>query len=212
VHKGRLRSIDPAVLGSCGLIVHLSAGTAHAPDRDRKVLVGDVEEALELGADAVSVHVNIGSSTESEQLADLGRVGAACHRWNVPLLAMIYPRGPRIHDAHEATLLAHVVNIAADLGADLVKTHMASPAERMGEVTSQCPIPVLAAGGAESGNDPLELAYAAMASGCRGLAVGRRVFTSPSPLTLVRQLSHAIHQGRFGTPIVDSSTQRAGVA
>src|SRR5512134_2724778 len=62
VHKGRLRSIDPAVLGDCGLIVHLSAGTVHAPDRDRKVLVGDVEEALELGADAVSVHVNVGSA------------------------------------------------------------------------------------------------------------------------------------------------------
>src|SRR5689334_14879656 len=98
VHKGRVRTIDPALLGGCALIVHLSAGTAHMADANAKVLVGEVDEALRLGADAVSVHVNIGSDTESRQLADLGTVSAACDAWNVPLIAMVYPRGPRIDD------------------------------------------------------------------------------------------------------------------
>ncbi|WP_308209053.1 hypothetical protein [Actinoallomurus purpureus] len=48
----------------CALVVHLSAGTAYAADADAKVLVGEVEEAVRLGADAVSVHVNLGSDTE----------------------------------------------------------------------------------------------------------------------------------------------------
>ena len=45
-------------------MVHLSASTAHAPDPDAKYLVTGVEEAMRLGADAVSVHVNIGSHTK----------------------------------------------------------------------------------------------------------------------------------------------------
>ena len=72
------RTIAPRRPRHCGLVVHLSAGTAHAADTNAKVLVGEVEDALRLGADAVSVHVNIGSDTERRQLADLGTVAAAC--------------------------------------------------------------------------------------------------------------------------------------
>ena len=56
-----------------GLILHLSASTNLGPDPNRKVQVASVEEAIILGADAVSLHVNIGSDTEAEQLATLGR-------------------------------------------------------------------------------------------------------------------------------------------
>ncbi|MFI9270993.1 2-amino-3,7-dideoxy-D-threo-hept-6-ulosonate synthase [Kitasatospora sp. NPDC052896] len=200
VHKGRAASIDPALLRSCSLIVHLSASTAHAPDVDAKVLVGDVEEAIRLGADAVSVHVNIGSDTESRQLADLGSVAEACRRWNVPLLAMVYPRGRRIADPHDPLLLAHVVNVAADLGADLVKTTWSAPLERMAEVVASCPIPVLTAGGpSDRGVDPAAFAAGVMAAGCAGLAVGRAFFESGSPARVIRALSAVVHQAPAGT-------------
>ena len=190
VHKGRVRTIDPAVLGGCALIVHLSAGTAHMADANAKVLVGEVDEALRLGADAVSVHVNIGSDTESRQLADLGTVAAACDSWNVPLVVMAYARGPRVADPKDPALLAHVVNIAADLGADIVKTNLA---DDMAEVVASCPIPVIVAGGPASANSIAGHARVAMSAGCAGLAVGRRVFTSPAPMHLVAELASIVH-------------------
>jgi len=193
VHKGRVRTLDPAVLGGCALIVHLSAGTAHMADSNAKVLVGEVDEALRLGADAVSVHVNIGSDTESRQLADLGTVAAACDSWNVPLVAMVYARGPRVSDPKDPGLVAHVVNIAADLGADIVKTNLTHPAEAMAEVVGSCPIPVVVAGGPASANSLPGQARVAMAAGCAGLAVGRRVFTSPTPMQLVAELTSIVH-------------------
>jgi 2-amino-4,5-dihydroxy-6-oxo-7-(phosphonooxy)heptanoate synthase len=194
VHKGRVRTLDPAVLGGCALVVHLSAGTAHMADANAKVLVGDVEEAVRLGADAVSVHVNIGSDTEGAQLTDFGAVAKACDDWNVPLIAMVYPRGPRIADPNDPVLLAHVVNIAVDLGADIVKTNLALPAERMAEVVASCPIPVLVAGGPANGGSLVDHARTAMAVGCAGLAVGRRVFTSPTPMPLVAELASIVHE------------------
>jgi 2-amino-4,5-dihydroxy-6-oxo-7-(phosphooxy)heptanoate synthase len=200
VHKGRVRAIAPEILRQCALIVHLSAGTPYAADTDAKVLVGTVEEAVLHGADAVSVHVNIGSDTEHKQLADLGAVAAACDAWNLPLLAMIYPRGPRIADPHDPVLLAHAVNIAADLGADLVKTAIALPLDRMAEVVASSPVPVLAAGGPPDGSDLINYGTAVMRSGCRGLAVGRRVFSDPAPRALMSQLAAVVHAERGATP------------
>jgi len=205
VHKGRVRTMPPEILESCALVVHLSAGTSHAADANAKVLVGDVEQALQLGADAVSVHVNVGSDTESVQLADLAKVAGACARWGVPLLAMAYARGPNIADPHDPQTIAHVVNIAADLGADLVKTSAPVPVERMAEVTANCPIPVLAAGGAPNGMDVATYGAAAMAAGCRGLAVGRRVFSAPAPSSVVSRLAAVVHTG---APRLDDRSAR----
>ncbi|MBZ3902945.1 class I fructose-bisphosphate aldolase family protein [Streptomyces griseiscabiei] len=193
VHKGRARTLAPDILGNCALVVHLSASTACSADVDAKVLVGDVEEAVALGADAVSVHVNIGSDTEGRQLADLGAVARSCDTWGMPLIAMVYPRGPRIDNPHDPALLAHIVNVAADLGADMVKTTVALPLDRMAEVVAHSPIPVLAAGGPPDGSDLIEYGTAVMAAGCRGLAVGRRVFSSPSPAALVSRLAAVVH-------------------
>jgi 2-amino-4,5-dihydroxy-6-oxo-7-(phosphooxy)heptanoate synthase len=198
VHKGRARTIAPDVLAGCALIVHLSAGTAHAADVHAKTLVGEVADALRLGADAVSVHVNIGSDTENRQLRDLGAVASACDAWNIPLLAMIYPRGPRITDPRDPALLAHVVNIAADVGADLVKTSVPLPIERMAEVVASAPVPVLAAGGSSDGGDLRVFAATLMAAGCHGLAVGRRVFSSANPAKVVADLAGVVHRDCLG--------------
>ncbi|MFF3334696.1 2-amino-3,7-dideoxy-D-threo-hept-6-ulosonate synthase [Streptomyces sp. NPDC002888] len=210
VHKGRARLLAPRLFTTCSLIVHLSAGTALGPDSNAKVLVGDVEEAIRLGADAVSVHVNIGADTESAQLADLGAVAAACDRWSMPLLAMVYPRGPRLTGPASPEQVAHVANIAADLGADLVKTVFASPAERMAEVVAASPVPILVAGGPDSEQSLTEFARTALTTGCRGLAVGRRVFSSLTPGQVVRELADIVH-GPTETPAPLTSRRMAGV-
>ncbi len=210
VHKGRARVLDPELLGNCSLLVHLSASTAHSPDVNAKVLVGDVEEAVRLGADAVSVHVNIGSDTEAAQLTDLGAVAAACDRWAMPLVAMVYPRGPRVTDPFDPALVSHAVNIAADLGVDIVKTVFASPAERMADVVDSSPIPIIVAGGGDSTGSLTDFATSALAVGCRGLAVGRRVFGAASPRTTVGELAAIIH-APVSPGLSTSSPHMAGV-
>jgi len=209
VHKGRARVLAPELLADCSLLVHLSASTAHGPDVNAKVLVGDVDEAISLGADAVSVHVNIGSDTEADQLTDLGTVAAACDRWGMPLLAMIYPRGPRVTDPADPALVAHVVSIAADLGVDIVKTVFASPAERMAEVVESSPIPIIVAGGGDATQSVQDFAVSALAVGCSGLAVGRRVFNSASPRTTVQELAEIVH-GPQGSPVPIQTSRMAG--
>ncbi|MEV6926338.1 2-amino-3,7-dideoxy-D-threo-hept-6-ulosonate synthase [Dactylosporangium sp. NPDC051485] len=193
LHKGALRHVRPRWFRDLSLIVHCSAGTGLS-DPDDKVLVCGVEEALRLGADAISVHVNAGAATEPRQLADLGAVAAACQDWGVPLLAMVYARGPGITDGRAPRLVAHAAAIAAELGADLVKTALPRAGADLSAIFADCPIPVLAAGGdAQDGPATLGLLADAMRAGAGGIAAGRLVFTNPDPASVLRKLAALVH-------------------
>ena len=195
LHKGPLRYIQPDRFAGLSLIVHLSASTAHAPDPDAKYLVTEVEEALRLGADAVSVHVNLGSTDEQRQIGDLGRVGDACDRWNVPLLAMMYPRGPKITNPRDAELVMHAATIAVDLGADVVKTPYPGTTAEMLDVTRAIPIPLIVAGGPPSGDEAkaLHMVRDALDGGAAGAALGRTVFQADDPGAFARKVSGLVH-------------------
>ena len=65
-HKGIIKSLTTPP--NTGVIIHLSASTDIGLSPNRKLQVCSVEEAIRLGADAVSVHVNIGGKEESEML------------------------------------------------------------------------------------------------------------------------------------------------
>ena len=61
------------VITDIGLIVHISASSVLSPDPNAKVQVCTVEEVIKMGADAVSMHINVGSNTEADQLEMLGK-------------------------------------------------------------------------------------------------------------------------------------------
>ena len=96
VHKGIVARGHRRGGPDMGLIVHMSASTSLSPEPNAKTLVCTVEEAVRLGADAVSVHINIGDDREKEMIADLGKVARKASEWGMPLLAMVYPRGKGI--------------------------------------------------------------------------------------------------------------------
>jgi 2-amino-4,5-dihydroxy-6-oxo-7-(phosphonooxy)heptanoate synthase len=195
LHKGSLRYVDPGLFEHLSLMVHLSASTVRAPDPDAKYLVASVEEALRLGCDAVSVHVNLGSAEEVRQIRDLATVSEACDRWNVPLLAMMYPRGPRIENPRDPALVAHAAGLAADLGADIVKTVYVGSVAEMADITRACPVPIVVAGGPRRPGTTEVVSYVeeVMRAGAAGVAVGRNVFQAADPAALARRIAGLVH-------------------
>ncbi|CAD7768099.1 2-amino-3,7-dideoxy-D-threo-hept-6-ulosonate synthase [Candidatus Methanoperedenaceae archaeon GB37] len=188
-HRGYGRDI--------GLIIHMSASTSLGPDPDDKVQVCTVEEAIKLGADAVSVHINIGSETESDQLQKLGMVAESCDLWGMPLIAMMYPRGKNITNPNDPELVAHAARAGAELGADLIKTNYTGDPDTFREVVEGCPLPVVIAGGPKTNTDRefLEMAAGAMEGGARGVAIGRNVFQHKNPTAMTRALTRIVHGG-----------------
>ncbi len=179
-----------------GLILHLSASTNLGPDPNRKVQVASVEEAIMLGADAVSLHVNVGSETEAEQLATLGRTSEVCKKWGMPLVAMMYPRGPKISDPFDMTTVMHVARVGAELGADIVKTNYTGSIDSFKEVVRGCTVPVVMAGGPKADTDRefCEMVYGSIKAGGAGVAAGRNVFQHENPTQIVRVLCGIVHE------------------
>ena len=144
VHKGIARRID---VDGAGLIVMLSGMSNLSPNVNAKVQVCSVQEALRIGADAVSVHVNVGAQDEDKMLSNLGKVAEECDAFGLPLLAMMYPRGPKIQNEHAVEVVAHAARIGAELGADIIKTNYTGNIDTFKTVTESCPAPVVIAGG-----------------------------------------------------------------
>jgi fructose-bisphosphate aldolase / 2-amino-3,7-dideoxy-D-threo-hept-6-ulosonate synthase len=194
VHKGIAKHVNT---GNTGLIVMLSGMTNLSPNVNGKVQVCSVQEAVRVGADAVSVHVNVGAQDEDKMLQNLGKVAEECEAFGLPLLAMMYPRGPKIPNEHAPELVAHAARIGAELGADIIKTNYTGNIETFKRVVEGCPVPVVIAGGTKckSPEDVLQTTSDALKAGAAGLSIGRNVFQCDSPTQITKALSAIVHRG-----------------
>ena len=168
-----------------------------SPDPNAKELVCTIEEAIKLGADAVSVHINLGAETDKEMLRQLGYIGERCCEWQMPLLAMIYTRGPKIKDEYDVENVKHAARVGAELGADIVKVVYTGSIESFAEVVQGCPVPVVIAGGEkmESDEDIFQMVEDALKGGAAGVSVGRNAFQHENPTKMVEALSKMVHEG-----------------
>jgi fructose-bisphosphate aldolase/2-amino-3,7-dideoxy-D-threo-hept-6-ulosonate synthase len=194
VHRGIAKHVDT---GNAGLIVMLSGMSNLSPNINSKVQVVSVQEAIRLGADAVSVHVNVGAQDEDKMLTNLGKVADECEVYGLPLLAMMYPRGPKIQNEHAPEVVAHAARIGAELGADIVKANFTGSIESFRTVVESCPVPVVIAGGpkCKTSEEILQTTQEAIKAGAAGLSIGRNVFQHENPTLMVKALSAIVHDG-----------------
>ncbi len=180
-----------------GLILHLSGSSILSPDPNNKVLVMTVEEALTMGADAVSIHINIGADNESEMFKTLGSVSKDCMKWGMPLIAMMYPRGRKVKSEHAVEAVKLAARVGAELGADIVKTNYTGDIDSFKEVVNGCPAPVVVAGGPKMGTsrEVLQMVWEAVQAGGAGASIGRNIFQAPDPTKMTRAIAKIVHEG-----------------
>lgn len=197
IHKGLVPFAGPSVGDKLALIVHISASTSLSVDPNYKVLVATPEEASALGADGVSIHCNIGGENEEKMVADLGRTAETCRRLGMPLLAMCYPRGKNVKSQFDVEPVKHCARLAAELGADVVKTNYTGSIDTFKEVVRGTPIPVVIAGGPKLDSDKalLQMVYDAMQAGAKGVSIGRNVFQHEDIAGITRAISRLVFDG-----------------
>ncbi|NCC25844.1 MAG: fructose-bisphosphate aldolase [Deltaproteobacteria bacterium] len=196
MHKGLPRCGHRGQGQDIGLIIHLSASTCLSPFPNAKSLVGSVEDAIRLGADAVSVHVNLGDETESRMLSDLGQTASRANEWGMPVLAMVYARGSKIENEYDVKVVTHAARVGEELGADVVKVPYTGSAETFARVVEACCVPVVIAGGPkmDSTRDLVQMVSDSVAAGGAGLSIGRNVFQAKDPARLVKALHGVVHE------------------
>ncbi|UAL08007.1 MAG: 2-amino-3,7-dideoxy-D-threo-hept-6-ulosonate synthase [Candidatus Methanogranum gryphiswaldense] len=197
MHKGLIRFSHRTSGRDIGLILHLSASTDIGVTSTSKTLVATVEEALKIGADAVSMHVNVGAETETIMLSDLGMISEECADWGMPLLVMAYPRGPKISDSYDPAVVAHAARVATELGADLVKCSYTGDVKTFEKVVDGALAPVVIAGGPKmkSDMDILNMVYDSLQAGGKGVSIGRNVFQHQNVEAMTKAISDIVLHG-----------------
>ena len=164
-------------------------------------LLHSVEDALLLGADGVVVMAFVGIPVELQTYRIVAKVAGECLRANVPLMVEALPcPSERIPDPKAAEAMASAARLAFEHGADLVKTYYT---EGFRQVTENCPVPVLIAGGPkmETVEETLQVVHSAIGAGAAGAVFGRNIWQSGDTRGAIRALKGIIHDGR---PVADA--------
>ena len=192
INKGIIKTLPKPT--KVGILVHFSSSTSLSTSPNRKMLTGTVEEAIRLGADGVSLHINIGGKEEPEMLEQLGMISEQCNKWQMPLLAMMYPRGENVKNPHDPEIVGHVARIGAECGADIVKTLYTGDVDSFSKIVRNTPTPIVVAGGPKTKTDldVLTMTEEVMKAGAKGVTYGRNIFAHKNPEKMVAALSDII--------------------
>ena len=205
--KGVASRVVPNLNGS-GYIVHCNGSTAVGPDEADKRQTATVKEAIRVGADAVSYHINVASEYEREQIEGLAGVTDTASAFGVPVLAMCYVRG---HDVNpkDPELVAHAVRLGEELGADVIKTGYTGDAASFEPVVQATAKPVVIAGGSRgTDRETVEMVRGAMDAGAAGVSMGRSIFQHEDPEAITRAVAGVIHEDLGAA----EALERAGLA
>jgi DhnA family fructose-bisphosphate aldolase class Ia len=182
-------------LASLGLILRVDGGgTSLGTGGGPGALFYSVEEALRLGADAVAVSAFPGAPNEMASLESLAAMIGEAHAWGLPVMAEMVPGGfDSAPEYRTRDNIALSVRVAAELGADFVKTPYTAGFEA---VTGTCYVPVVILGGAKRGKerDMLVDIKAAMDAGASGVAIGRNIFQADNPATMTAAVAAILHR------------------
>ena len=166
-----------------------------------------VERALSVGADAVKTMAY--PFTGDDSLKNAARFAADAARFGVPYIIEPIPGGFAATDMHTPEKIAAGARIAAETGADIVKTLYTGDPESMRRVVEYAMVPVVVLGGAKKGSvrELYQDVYdAVIVAGCAGVAIGNNIWRDPDPAGITRGLAAIIHGGAS----VDEALETAG--
>lgn len=155
-------------------------------DGDLHQSIASAELAARLGADAALFMFVLNGKRDKECQLELARVCEDYHRLGIPVIAEVLNSDYKMNN--DTTFIASGARIAAEIGADVIKAFYCKDFEK---VTSNCPVPVILAGGPKDG-DITEVVREVVAKGVKGLAFGRNLFQAEDIRALIKDLDKAL--------------------
>lgn len=168
-----------------------SSGALHSS------LLARPEEALRHGADAVLTYLVVGTGDAGFEMKEISRnaeVARECERVGIPLIVESLARGKDVQNPGDPKWLNLHTRMAAELGADVVKTDYTGDTASMRSVVEKCPIPILVLGGSRHASDrhSLDVVREVAMAGAAGVFFGRNVFQADNMNTFLEQARVAL--------------------
>ena len=185
--------------GKVSMLMKISSYSPVSPTNDN--VFGTVDEAIRMGADAVSMGAMTLGDFQGEQFEAIGRISEECMRKGMPLIGHIYPKGESVPVEGRTAWenIAYSVRSACELGLDIVKTTYTGDPDSMAKVVSCVPssfrIVIQGGDACKTLDDYLNMTRDAMDCGVGGVTMGRFVWDYKDVTALVIALRYIIHEG-----------------
>ena len=186
--RGILRSIVPPSL-TLPIVIRASGGSSILKELSNEEIAVAVEDSVRMNVSAMAVQVFIGGEYEKQSIHNMTRLIDEGIRVGIPTLAVTAVGKDMARDARYFRL---ATRICAELGAHYVKTYYIE--DGFETVTSCCPVPIVIAGGKKIPEaDALTMAYRAIQCGANGVDMGRNIFQSESPSSMIQAVRAVVH-------------------
>ena len=203
--RGALRNVvEPT--RTIPIVLRVSGGTSILKDdlSDEDLAVC-VEDAIRLNASALALSIFVGAPNEKQTLTNLSKLCDEGQKYGIPVLAVTAVGKEMVR---EARYLALACRIAAELGAQIVKTYYCEGFEK---VVGGCFVPIVIAGGKKiEERDALRLAYSAVSDGAVGVDMGRNIFQSKWPVAMIQAVRGIVHEGKTDAQAWDQLERSIG--
>jgi class I fructose-bisphosphate aldolase len=157
------------------------------------------EQALALGAIAITIYLFLGYSDKMEAIGvdKCARFVNECRRVGLPCIIEPLAYGGQVTGANIVEILTLGARMAVEIGADALKIPYTGDVESFRRLIDNSGVPTLVLGGARSDfeRDALELFAEAQKAGASGCLMGRNVTKSPDPKAMIEQLTGIAHRG-----------------
>lgn len=173
------------------IVLRVSGGSSIlGDDLSNEAVIASVEDAIRLNASCLAVSVFIGSKYEHQTLMNLAKLVDEGEKYGIPILAVTAVGREMSRDSRYLGLSCR---IAAEFGAHIVKTYYCNDFET---VVRSCPVPLVIAGGKKlDEKDALKLAHNAIMSGASGVDMGRNIWQSRTPVSMIKAVRSIVHNG-----------------
>ncbi len=187
--RGILRSTVPPTL-SKPIVMRCSGGPSILKELSNEELAVDIEDAIRMNVAAITLQVFIGGEYETRSIHNMTKLIDMGLRYGIPTMAVTAVGKDMARDAKYFRLACR---ICAELGAHIVKTYYVP--EDFETITASCPVPIVMAGGKKMAElDALTMAYNAVQQGAAGVDMGRNIFQSDAPKSMIQAVSKLVHE------------------
>ncbi|AJW70551.1 3-hydroxy-5-phosphonooxypentane-2,4-dione thiolase [Nitrosopumilus adriaticus] len=171
------------------MVLRVSGGSSIiGEDLSQEDITVSIEDAIRLNASALAMSIFVGSKYEYQTIANLGKLVSEAEKYGLPVLA-VTAVGKEL--GKDARYLSLACRVAAEQGAHIVKTYYCDNFEK---VVQSCPVPIIVAGGKKiPERDALQLTYNAIKGGAVGVDMGRNIWQSEHPVSMIKAVRAIVH-------------------
>jgi putative autoinducer-2 (AI-2) aldolase len=185
--RGILRtSVSPGV--QAPIVLRVSGGQSVLTELSNETLNVAIEDCVRLNVSGMALSMYVGAPHEHQTMVAFAKLIDAGYSAGIPVLAVTAVGRDMARDARYLALSSR---IAAEMGANIVKTYYCENFER---VVQTCPVPIVMAGGKKLPEiEALTMAYNAVTRGAVGVDMGRNIFQSDCPIGMIKAVRAVVH-------------------